>query len=93
MGFDWLYAALLPLFLIGVVMLAASVEERDKLWLLVLPVGAVVLVCLLTLGDPRFRHPVEPLMVVTAWFSTHVLASRLRSILFLGNRERISTTL
>ena len=77
LGIDWLYATMLPLFVVGGVALTRDVGERKKLLLLVAPVGLVLVGCLVVFGDPRFRLPVEPLMVVTAGFGVQwLLAGR-----------------
>ena len=39
---------------------------RRGLWLLAAPIVGVMIVCLLTFGDPRFRHPVDPLIAILA---------------------------
>ena len=64
LGVDWLYAALLPFYLIGVWHLSLSDNTRSYLWLLVVLVLAVLGVSLMNFGDPRFRHPVDPLLIV-----------------------------
>jgi hypothetical protein len=66
LGFDWLYLLLVPLWLVGGVCLAAQPKGRLVLWLLGSPVVGVLIICLLSFGDPRFRHPVDPLLVVLA---------------------------
>jgi hypothetical protein len=66
LGFDWLYLVLLPFCLVGAVYLAVQPENRLTLWLLGSPVVGVLIVCLLTFGDPRFRHPVDPFLVALA---------------------------
>ena len=77
LGFDWLYAGLLPFSLLGGLVLAARRERRQTLWLLGLPILGVLTVCLVVFGDPRFRHPVDPLLVVLAWVGLNELFSRL----------------
>ncbi len=64
LGFDWLYAALLPFAIVGVVDLVLKRQDRHLLWLLGFPVLAVLAVCLVVFGDPRFRHPVDPFLVL-----------------------------
>ncbi len=66
LGFDWLYAIFLPFSLVGGVCLAMQRETRHTLWLLGYPALAVLIVCLLAYGEPRLRHPIEPLLVVLA---------------------------
>ena len=63
LGVDWLYAVLVPFCLIGVWPLSLSDHHRSYLWLLAVPVLAVLGVSLMTFGDPRFRHPVDPLLI------------------------------
>lgn len=65
-GFDWLYAILLPFSLLGGVWLARQREARHTLWLVAYPVFGVLAVCLLTYGDSRVRHPVDTLLVILA---------------------------
>jgi len=64
-GIDWLYAFAAPFFLLGLLVLWKR-RELATLVLLGLPVVLVGLVCLMTFGDPRFRHPVDPLILVLA---------------------------
>jgi hypothetical protein len=66
LGIDWLYAVLLPPSVLGMWMLTRDGEKGDAMWLLGGPIAAVAAICLLTFGDPRFRHPVEPFLLVTA---------------------------
>jgi len=75
LGFDWLYAGLLPFSLLGAVHLARQPGYRHTLWLLGVPVLGVLAVCLVVFGDPRFRHPVDPVMVVLAWVGLAEVAS------------------
>ena len=63
---DWVYLALAPFSLIGVVQLWRLRAMRSVLWLLVAPIAGVMIVCLLTFGDPRFRHPVDPMIAILA---------------------------
>ena len=63
---DWVYLALAPFSLIGVVQLWRLQAMRSVLWLVVAPIIGVMIVCLLTFGDPRFRHPVDPMIAVLA---------------------------
>src|SRR5262249_50427588 len=63
-GNDWLYMGLLPFSWIGAFFLWRSPVLRRTLWLLVAPIIGVMIVCLLTFGDPRFRHPVDPLITI-----------------------------
>jgi hypothetical protein len=66
LGFDWLYTMLLPFSVVGGVWLASQHEARNTLWLLGYPVFAVLIVCLVVYGEPRLRHPVDVLLVVSA---------------------------
>jgi hypothetical protein len=63
-GYDWVYLALAPFSLIGLVRLWRSQVMRRALWLMGAPVIGVMIVCLLTFGDPRFRHPVDPMIAI-----------------------------
>jgi hypothetical protein len=65
-GNDWVYLALLPFAPIGLVHLWRSQNMRRALWLIAAPVVGVMTVCLLTFGDPRFRHPVDPMIAILA---------------------------
>lgn len=76
LGVDWLYAGLLPFSLLGAVCLAKHREQRRTLWLLGFPILGVLIVALLIFGDPRFRIPVDPLMVVLACVGLHGFASQ-----------------
>jgi len=64
MGWDWVYLGMLPFWWIGVGLLIRG--RRPELWLFIGPVMAIGLIVLMTFGDPRFRHPVDPLIVVVA---------------------------
>jgi len=77
MGRDWVYLGMLPFWLIGVASLAFDSRRRPLLWLFVGTVLAVMVVILATFGDPRFRHPVEPLMVAVAAERIHIVTSRM----------------
>jgi hypothetical protein len=77
MGRDWVYLGMLPFWLIGVASLASDSRRRPLLWLFVGPVLAVMVVVLATFGDPRFRHPVEPLMVAVAAEGIRIVSSRI----------------
>jgi hypothetical protein len=63
---DWVYLGLAPFSVIGFVRLWRSQSMRRAFWLLCAPVIGVMIVCLLTFGDPRFRHPVDPLIAILA---------------------------
>jgi 4-amino-4-deoxy-L-arabinose transferase-like glycosyltransferase len=76
-GNDWVYLALLPFALIGAVHLWRSQNMRRALWLIAAPAVGVMIVCLLTFGDPRFRHPVDPMIAILAGVGM-VLLSRFR---------------
>src|SRR6266498_955107 len=65
-GNDWVYLALTPFSLIGFIRLWRSKAMRRALWLICAPVIGVMIVCLSTFGDPRFRHPVDPLIAILA---------------------------
>jgi hypothetical protein len=65
-GNDWVYLALTPFSLIGFIRLWRSKAMRRALWLICAPVIGVMIVCLLTFSDPRFRHPVDPLIAILA---------------------------
>jgi hypothetical protein len=77
-GNDWVYLALLPFVLIGAVHLWRSQDMRRALWLIVTPVACVMTVCLLTFGDPRFRHPVDPMIAILAGAGIVLLSRSLR---------------
>jgi hypothetical protein len=66
MGFDWLYALLLPCMFIGCCRLAADAKRRHVLWLIGMPIFAIVATTLVTFGDARFRYPVDGLLMVLA---------------------------
>ena len=70
LGFDWIYLLTLPFFIVGCVLLLLRREQRHLFWLLCSPVFGVLAVCLLTFGDPRFRHPVDTVIVVVASYGT-----------------------
>ncbi len=63
-GFDVLYALLLPFWIYGFWRMARDAQRRHMLWLLSVPIAGVLIVTMLTFGDPRFRHPVDPLFVL-----------------------------
>lgn len=63
LGFDWVYVVLLPFSVVGAICLTLDPGSRRDLWLLGFPIVAVLIVCLVSFGDPRFRHPVDPLLV------------------------------
>jgi hypothetical protein len=77
---DWVYLALAPFSLIGVVHLWRLQAMRGVLWLLAAPIVGVMIVCLLTFGDPRFRHPVDPLIAILAGVGISFIARRAVSI-------------
>src|SRR5215813_7752425 len=77
---DWVYLALAPFSLIGVVQLWRLQTARRALWLLAAPIVGVMIVCLLTFGDPRFRHPVDPLIAILAGVGIVYLTRRAVSI-------------
>jgi hypothetical protein len=74
MGIDWVYVVLAPLALIGILAAWSNSEQRPMLWLLGVPVIAVLGVVLLTFGHPRFRHPVDPLIVLLGTIGIERLA-------------------
>lgn len=63
-GNDWVYLGLLPFSLVGAVLLWRSQDMRSALWLIAAPLIGVMIICLLTFGDPRFRHPVDPMIAI-----------------------------
>jgi len=77
---DWVYLALAPFSLIGVVHLWRLQTARRALWLLAAPIVGVMIVCLLTFGDPRFRHPVDPMIAILAGVGIVYLTRRAVSI-------------
>lgn len=74
LGMDWVYLALLPLMALGAWRWVPRSRDRgtgpgsgarrgvEVLVLTVGPVAAVIPVVVLTFGDPRFRHPVDPFL-------------------------------
>jgi hypothetical protein len=64
--FDVVYLVLLPFSVLGAFCLAVRCNDRPTLWLLGVPIISVLTLCLVTFGDPRFRHPVDPLAVALA---------------------------
>jgi 4-amino-4-deoxy-L-arabinose transferase-like glycosyltransferase len=64
LGTDWTYAACLPFFAVGALFLVMNTNKRGACVILLGPVVAVLALCALTFGDPRFRHPVDPLIVI-----------------------------
>jgi len=64
LGDDWIYAALLPFSLIGMLWMWNNKEARHLLWLIGFPIIGVMLICMLTFGDSRFRHPVNPSVAI-----------------------------
>lgn len=84
-GKDWVYLTLLPFSLIGAVYFWKSPDLRHVLWLIAGPIIAVMLVCLLTFGDPRFRHPVDPLVAI---LSSVGIVYAIRLLIALRDRRR-----
>jgi hypothetical protein len=80
-GNDWVYLALSPFALIGVFHLWRSQNMRRALCLIATPVVGVMIICLLTFGDPRFRHPVDPLIAILSGVG---IVSLFRSCLSMG---------
>lgn len=78
LGLDWMYAACGFFGLIGLGMLLKQPSTRAIGWLLLTPVVAVLMICMLTFGDPRFRHPVDPMIVTAAGFGVSVPRGRSR---------------
>ena len=66
LGYDLVYAVLLPFSLIGIIGLWKNRELRHWLWLMGFPIIGVMLICILTFGDARFRHPVNAMFAVLA---------------------------
>jgi hypothetical protein len=66
LGFDWVYLILLPFSVAGLISLILDPGRRRGLWLLGFPILGVLIICLVSFGDPRFRHPVDPLLVSLA---------------------------
>lgn len=66
MKMDWVFLFCLPLSVIGFFLILKSRQQRHFLWLLAFPIFCVATVCLITLGDPRFRHPVNFCFVILA---------------------------
>ncbi len=89
LGFDWLYALLLPWSFAGFFMLARDRQQRDKLWILAGPVAAVGVIALLTIGEPRFRHPIDPFLITSAGWGMHVLSVKAKARLRLWKEIRI----
>jgi hypothetical protein len=57
---------------------------RRALWLVAAPIVAVMIVCLLTFGDPRFRHPVDPMIAILAGVGIVYLTRRAVSLYQCG---------
>ncbi|HKQ73720.1 MAG TPA: hypothetical protein VJ810_08350 [Blastocatellia bacterium] len=89
-GNDWVYLALAPFSLIGVVRLWRLQAMRGVLWLVAAPIVGVMIICLLTFGDPRFRHPVDPMIAILAGVGLVYLAGRAASIYQSLSRRRWS---
>jgi len=66
LGFDWIYLFSLPFAFSGFFILLRSKTHRPKLWLLAFPILCVAVVCVITFGDPRFRHPVDFCFLILA---------------------------
>lgn len=66
LGFDWVYFFCIPLALAGLVLIFKDESKRGFLWLLFFPVSCVAVVCVITFGDSRFRHPVDFCFVILA---------------------------
>jgi 4-amino-4-deoxy-L-arabinose transferase-like glycosyltransferase len=76
MGFDWIYLACIPFAIAGVVILWRK-KDRRALCLLAVPVICMGVVCTLTFGDPRFRHPVDFCFAVLCAVGLTTLARRI----------------
>jgi hypothetical protein len=66
LGWDWAYLAALPFFVAGTLTVARRREMRPLLWVAAVPILGILAVCLIAFGDPRFRHPVDPLIFLLA---------------------------
>jgi 4-amino-4-deoxy-L-arabinose transferase-like glycosyltransferase len=76
-GIDWVYLALLPFSLSGIAILWRLRSERRNLWLMAFPIMGIMMVCILTFGDSRFRHPVDPLIAILSSLGIVHLARRI----------------
>jgi hypothetical protein len=63
-GTDWLYGAMLPFFVAGVVLLWRDRRSRHLLALLGLPIGSVFAVSMIAFSDVRYRHPIDTLIFI-----------------------------
>jgi hypothetical protein len=78
LGTDWVLALSLPFFLAGLVLLVRAPASRHLLGLLALPIGLVLVVSLITFSDVRFRHPVDPFILIVAGLAVEAAWLRLR---------------
>jgi asparagine N-glycosylation enzyme membrane subunit Stt3 len=70
---DASFLLLLPFAVLGAVWLR---RRRSRLWLLLAPVGLVLLSAAAFYGTPRFRAPMEPVVVVLGAIGTTSLLGR-----------------
>jgi hypothetical protein len=59
LGTDWIYLAILPLCVYCTARILRRGDNRQPLILFLGSVAAVLVVCLVSFGDPRFRHPID----------------------------------
>lgn len=85
LGTDFTYLCLIPLALVGSFLLLWPLGRRDLFVLLTSPILSVLLICLLTFGDPRFRHPIDPFIAILASLGLVGLARHFREAYFAEN--------
>lgn len=76
MKLDWLFLLCLPLSFVGFLAVLKKPELRGSLWFLVFPIVTISVICLITFGDPRFRHPVDFGFVILAAYGLFWLFRR-----------------
>jgi 4-amino-4-deoxy-L-arabinose transferase-like glycosyltransferase len=83
LGFDWVYLIILPFALLGFFLILIDKTQRHYLWLIAFPVFCVALICLLTFGDSRFRHPVDFCFVILGGVA----------LVWIGEKSGLTTSL
>jgi 4-amino-4-deoxy-L-arabinose transferase-like glycosyltransferase len=90
-GTDWIYAVLIPFVIVGVIVMGKKASHyRQILWFLGGPILGVMVVCILTFGDSRFRQPIAPLIFSLASFGIFSLLRQLsfiNRVLFDANQK------
>ncbi len=76
LGWDWPYLLFAGFAPVGLLALWHGRATREVAAFLVLPIAGTMVSAMVTFGDPRFRHPVDALVVVLGSFGLCHLTDR-----------------